>query len=193
MGAAWREPRRGEIPVERSASRRLMTSYVLGCRGQKKTVNICDRTQVRRTDRANYARIVFTVKVGLARWSYIQEVIFSMERKIKRGDMFFAELAFGIGSEQSGFRPVLIIQNDVGNKHSSTVIVAIITSRTANKAKIPTHCHIKARQGLGRDSLVLLEQIRTIDKARLNDYIGTLNSEVMSKVDRALAISVGLK
>jgi len=116
-----------------------------------------------------------------------------MERKIKRGDMFYADLTFGVGSEQSGCRPILIIQNDTGNKHSNTVIAAIITSQTENKAKIPTHCPIKAQQGLGRDSLVLLEQIRTIDKARLKEYIGTLADEDMNKVDRALAISVGLK
>ena len=115
-----------------------------------------------------------------------------MERKIRRGDMFYADLMLGVGSEQSGNRPVLIIQNDTGNKHSNTVIAAIITSRTASKAKMPTHCPIKKQQGLGRDSLVLLEQLRTIDKARLKEYIGTLDDDAMSKVDRALAVSVGL-
>ena len=108
--------------------------------------------------------------------------------------MFYANLTFGgIGSEQSGYRPVLVIQNDIGNKHSKTVIAAIITSRMENKAKMPTHCPIKAQQGLGRDSLILLEQIRTIDKERLKEFIGTLDGEAMSKVDRALAISIGLK
>ena len=116
-----------------------------------------------------------------------------MERKIKRGDMFYAELTSGIGSEQIGYRPILIISNDIGNKHSNTVIAAIITSQTMNKAKIPTHCHIKMQQGLGRDSLVLLEQIRTIDKSRLREYIGALEGEVMNNIDRALAISIGLK
>jgi mRNA interferase MazF len=116
-----------------------------------------------------------------------------MERRIKRGDMFYADLMFGVGSEQNGCRPVLIIQNDTGNKHSNTVIAAIITSQTVNKAKMPTHCFIKAQQGLGRDSLILLEQIRTIDKARLREYIGTLDDETMDKVDKALGISVGLK
>ena len=115
-----------------------------------------------------------------------------MERKIRRGDMYYADLTLGVGSEQSGYRPVLIIQNDTGNKHSKTVIAAIITSRTESKAKIPTHCLIKKQQGLGRDSLVLLEQIRTIDKVRLREYIGTLDGDAMSKVDRALAISIGL-
>ena len=116
-----------------------------------------------------------------------------MERKIKRGDMYYANLTFGgIGSEQSGRRPILIIQNDKGNKHSKTVIAAAITSKTESKAKIPTHCPIKKQQGLERDSLVALEQVRTIDKTRLREYIGTLDSKTMSKVDKALAISVGL-
>lgn len=116
-----------------------------------------------------------------------------MERRIRRGDMFYADLTFGIGSEQSGYRPTIIIQNNTGNKHSQTVIVAVITSKTTHKPKMPTHCYIKPQQGLERDSLILLEQIRTIDKRRLCEYIGTLNSEVMGKVDRALAVSVGLR
>jgi len=125
------------------------------------------------------------------RFGILREVIF-VERKIRRGDMLYADLTIGVGSEQSGCRPVLIIQNDIGNKFSPTVIIAVITSRTENKTKIPTHCPIKKQQGLGRDSLVLLEQIRTIDKARLREYIGTLCGEDMSKIDNALAISVGL-
>ena len=114
-----------------------------------------------------------------------------MERKIRRGDIFSADLTHGVGSEQSGNRPVLIIQNDTGNKHSNTVIAAVITSQMG-KTKLPTHCPIKAQQGLGFNSLVLLEQIRTIDKARLKEYIGTLDGDSISRVDRALAISVGL-
>jgi mRNA interferase MazF len=106
--------------------------------------------------------------------------------------MFYADLTPGIGSEQNGCRPILIVQNDAGNKHSKTVIAAIITSRTTSKAKMPTHCPIKAQQGLGRDSLVMVEQIRTIDKTRLRDYIGTLDGVAMRKIDRALAVSVGL-
>jgi Growth inhibitor len=116
-----------------------------------------------------------------------------MERRIRRGDVFYAELTPNVGSEQSGYRPVVIIQNDTGNKHSQTVIAAIITSRVESKAKMPTHCRIKAQQGLARDSLVMLEQLRTIDKARLKDYAGTLDKEAMRQIDRALAISVGLK
>ena len=115
-----------------------------------------------------------------------------MNRKIRRGDMFYADLTPGVGSEQSGYRPVLIIQNDTGNRHSNTVIATIITSRISTKTKLPTHAPIKAQQGLGHDSLVLLEQIRTIDKMRLKEYIGTLDSEAISRVDKALAVSVGL-
>ena len=115
-----------------------------------------------------------------------------MERKIRRGDMYYANLYIGVGSEQIGYRPILIIQNDIGNKHSKTVIATIITGQTKSKPKMPTHCFIKAQQGLGRDSLVLLEQIRTIDKSRLREYIGTLDNESMSKINKALAISVGL-
>jgi mRNA interferase MazF len=106
--------------------------------------------------------------------------------------MYYADLMCGVGSEQSGYRPIVIIQNDIGNKHSQTIIAAIITSRTTHKAKMPTHCPIKAQQGLGRDSLVLLEQIRTIDKERLKEYIGTLDGEAMSRIDKALAVSVGI-
>lgn len=115
-----------------------------------------------------------------------------MNRKIRRGDMFYADLTLGVGSEQSGCRPVLIIQNDAGNRHSNTVIAAIITSRISTKAKLPTHASIKAQQGLGHDSLVLLEQIRTIDKMRLKEYIGTLDSAAINRVDKALAVSIGL-
>jgi mRNA interferase MazF len=116
-----------------------------------------------------------------------------MNRKIRRGDMFCADLTPGIGSEQSGYRPVLILSNNTGNRYSRTIIAAIITSRTDNKYKMPTHCRIKAQQGLGRDSYVLLEQIRTLDKARLREYIGTLAGDAMRMIDKALTISVGLK
>jgi mRNA interferase MazF len=121
-----------------------------------------------------------------------EEGLLFMERKIRRGDMFCADLALGVGSEQSGRRPVLILSNDTGNRHGRTVIAAVITGRTTG-TKLPTHCPLKRQQGLGRDSLVLLEQIRTIDKARLKGYIGTLDGDDMRRVDKALAISVGLK
>ena len=116
-----------------------------------------------------------------------------MEREIKRGAMYRANLTPGSGSEQSGDRPVLIIQNDVGNKHSNTVIIAAITSKLEKKYKMPTHFRIQAQYGLSRVSYILLEQIQTIDKARLTEYIGTLNDKAMRKVNKALAISVGLK
>lgn len=111
---------------------------------------------------------------------------------IKRGDIYYADLSPVVGSEQGGIRPVLIIQNDVGNRFSPTVIAAAITSR-GSKARLPTHIRLYAdNSGLSRDSVVLLEQIRTIDKRRLKEKMGTLNSSDMYKVDEALAVSFGL-
>lgn len=115
-----------------------------------------------------------------------------MERIIKRGDIYYAELNPVIGSEQGGTRPVLIISNDIGNRHSPTVIVAVITSRVHTKAKLPTHTAIRDFEGLNKDSIILLEQIRTIDKKRLQEYIGMLSANEMARVDKALAISVSL-
>lgn len=116
-----------------------------------------------------------------------------MEKTIKRGDIYYAELNPVIGSEQGGTRPVLIISNNIGNRHSPTVIVAAITSRVHTKAKLPTHTAIKDFEGLNKDSIILLEQIRTIDKKRLQEYIGMLSESEMARVDKALAISVSLK
>lgn len=111
---------------------------------------------------------------------------------VKRGDVFFADLSPVVGSEQGGVRPVLVIQNDIGNRFSPTVIVAAITAQI-QKAKLPTHVEIEAKKhGLERDSVVLLEQIRTIDKQRLTDKITHLDEEMMRKVDEALQISLGL-
>ena len=112
---------------------------------------------------------------------------------IKRGDMFYADLSPVVGSEQGGIRPVLIIQNDVGNKHSPTVIAAAITSQTG-KAKLPTHIEIGSQEnGLKSDSVVLAEQIRTIDKSRLKEKIGHINDEnIITKVNNALGVSFGL-
>lgn len=111
---------------------------------------------------------------------------------IKRGDIFYADLSPVVGSEQGGIRPVLIVQNDVGNKYSPTVIAAAITSQI-NKAKLPTHIEINAQEyGLAKDSVILLEQIRTIDKKRLREKIGHLDDELMEKVNDALSISFGL-
>ncbi len=115
-----------------------------------------------------------------------------MEKTIKRGDIYYAELNPVIGSEQGGTRPVLIISNDIGNRHSPTVIVAAITSRVHTKAKLHTHTAIRDFEGLNKDSIILLEQIRTIDKKRLQEYIGMLSESEMARVDKALAISVSL-
>ena len=116
-----------------------------------------------------------------------------MERIIKRGDIYYAELNPVIGSEQGGKRPVLIISNDIGNKHSPTVIVAPITSRVHTKAKLPTHTLLKEFEGLDKNSIILLEQIRTIDKQRLKQYMGKLPEILMARVDKALAISISLR
>lgn len=111
---------------------------------------------------------------------------------IKRGDIFYADLRPVVGSEQGGIRPVLIIQNDVGNRHSPTVICAAITSKM-NKAKLPTHIEIDASAyGIEKDSVILLEQLRTIDKRRLENYIGRLDEYHIRRINRALAVSVGL-
>ncbi|NLB81135.1 MAG: type II toxin-antitoxin system PemK/MazF family toxin [Clostridiaceae bacterium] len=112
---------------------------------------------------------------------------------VKRGDIFYADLSPVIGSEQGGVRPVLIVQNDIGNKYSPTVIAAAITSQI-NKAKMPTHIEIDAAlYGLAKDSVILMEQIRTIDKKRLKEKIGHLDNELITKVDEALAISFGIE
>jgi len=109
-----------------------------------------------------------------------------------RGDIYYADLGTGIGSEQNGYRPVLIIQNNVGNLHSPTVIVAAITSKVEEKAKLPTHYFMNADSVLKIPSLVLLEQIRTIDKKRLDSYIGHLNDVHIKNIDNAICISLGI-
>ncbi|HBI02929.1 MAG TPA: PemK family transcriptional regulator [Paenibacillaceae bacterium] len=111
---------------------------------------------------------------------------------VKRGDVYFADLSPVVGSEQGGVRPVLVIQNDIGNRFSPTVIVAAITAQI-QKAKLPTHVEIDAKTyDFDRDSVILLEQIRTIDKQRLTDKITHLDDEMMEKVNEALQISLGL-
>ena len=113
---------------------------------------------------------------------------------IKRGDMFYADLSPVVGSEQGGIRPVLIIQNDLGNKYSPTVIAAAITSQT-NKTKLPTHIELgKDTEGLKSNSVILAEQIRTIDKSRLKEKIGHIDDEVViNKINNALGVSFGLE
>ena len=115
-----------------------------------------------------------------------------MNKTYLRGDLYYADLGHGIGSEQQGVRPVVIIQNNVGNRHSPTVIVAAITSKPSVKAKLPTHYYIAAENGLELPSIVLLEQIRTLDKRRLSGYIGRLSNAHIRSINHALAISIGL-
>ena len=118
-----------------------------------------------------------------------------MERSrnnVRRGEIYYADLSPVVGSEQGGMRPVLIVQNDVGNRYSPTVIAAAITSQQ-NKAKLPTHIEISAKSvGLSKNSVVLLEQIRTHDKRRLKERMGSLDTEMMHRVDDAIAVSFGL-
>ena len=111
--------------------------------------------------------------------------------KVKRGDIFYADLSPVVGSEQGGVRPVLVVQNDVGNKYSPTVIIAAITSQM-NKVKLPTHVEVSVEFGLPKNSVVLLEQIRTIDKKRLREKVGFTDEFFMKKVNEALLKSVGV-
>ena len=115
-----------------------------------------------------------------------------VDNSVNRGDIFYADLSPVVGSEQGGVRPVLIVQNDTGNRHSPTVIAAAITSQTG-KARLPTHIELSARTyGLPKDSVILLEQIRTLDKKRLREHMGRLDEPLMQKVDSAIAVSFGL-
>ena len=115
-----------------------------------------------------------------------------MQLDVKRGEMYFADLRLdAVGSEQSGYRPVLVVSNDTGNRHSPTVVVAAITSKS-KKTKLPTHRMLPAFSGLEIPSVVLLEQIRTVDKCRLQTLIGTLDEITMRGIDRAFAVSMGL-
>lgn len=128
---------------------------------------------------------VVTIKRKAIKWS-VNNVI------IKRGDIFYADLRPVVGSEQGGVRPVLIIQNDTGNRHSPTVICAAITSKM-NKAKLPTHVELNAeRYGIVKDSVILLEQVRTIDKSRLKEKVCHLDEDIMFKIDEALLVSFSL-
>ena len=111
--------------------------------------------------------------------------------EVVRGEIYYADLSPVVGSEQGGVRPVLIVQNNIGNKYSPTVIVAAITSQI-NKAKIPTHIELASTYGLTKDSVLLLEQIRTLDKRRLKERIGELSTTMMYKVEKALLISLGV-
>ena len=111
---------------------------------------------------------------------------------IKRGEIYYADLSPVVGSEQGGIRPVLIVQNNVGNKYSPTIIVSAITSQI-NKAKLPTHIELEAsRYGLPKDSVVLTEQLRTIDKRRLQELVGVISNDAMEQVDNAIMVSLGI-
>ncbi len=116
-----------------------------------------------------------------------------MSRTIARGELYFTDLGQGRGSEQEGRRPVVIIQNDAGNRNSSTVIVAAISSQISRRSKLPTHAFLGPENGLDAPSVVLLEQLRTVDKERLLDYIGQLSQSQMAALNKALSVSVGLE
>ena len=123
---------------------------------------------------------------------FVPECERRVDTNVKRGDIYYADLSPVVGSEQGGVRPVLIIQNDTGNRYSPTVIAAAITSQT-NKARLPTHISLSAPDhGLPRESVVLLEQIRTLDKRRLRERMGRVEGELMEKIDAAIAVSFGL-
>ncbi len=109
---------------------------------------------------------------------------------VKRGELYYADLSPVVGSEQGGIRPVLVVQNDIGNKYSPTIIAAAVTSKI-NKAKLPTHIELPSAYGLAKDSVILLEQIRTLDKRRLKERIGELPPATMNRVNRAILISLG--
>ena len=112
-------------------------------------------------------------------------------RTIKRGDIYYADLNPAVASEQGGIRPVLVVQNDVGNCYSPTIIIAVLTSKS--KKKLPTHISIHSGEGnIAMDSTVLLEQLRTIDKFRLQKYVGSISGETMDRIDRAMLVSLGL-
>ena len=133
-------------------------------------------------------------RARMPKFRYVRDSYMYEEKTniIRRGDIYYADLSPVIGSEQGGLRPVLIVQNDVGNKYSPTVIAAAITSRLS-KAKLPTHIDIYAKDvGLAKDSVVLLEQIRTIDKKRLKEKMGHLDDSVMNDVNNAISVSFGL-
>ena len=135
-------------------------------------------------------RYIWTYPVALARFLRSVKI---MESAVRRGDIFYADLSPVVGSEQGGTRPVLIVQNDTGNRYSPTVIAAAITSQTG-KARLPTHINIAGGSvGLSKDSVILLEQVRTIDKRRLREHMGKLDDQHMLMVDEALAVSFGLQ
>ena len=133
-------------------------------------------------------------ETNLFTYNAIRSVVgFSKEvvkMNVKRGELYYADLSPVVGSEQGGIRPVLVVQNDIGNKYSPTIIAAAVTSKI-NKAKLPTHIELPSAYGLAKDSVILLEQIRTLDKRRLKERIGELPPATMLRVNRAILISLG--
>ena len=115
-----------------------------------------------------------------------------MEKKIRRGDLYYAELDPIVGSEQAGFRPVLVVSNNIGNRYSPVIVIVPITSRRMGRKRLPTHVEVRMPELLKNDSTALTEQIRTVDKLRLKEYIGSLPDCLMKEVDQALAISIGI-
>lgn len=116
-----------------------------------------------------------------------------MNRTVKRGEIYYAKLNPVIGSEQDGMRPVLIVSNDIGNKAGTTVIIVPITSKSDSKSKLPTHVKVAPFYKMTKESLILAEQIRAIDKQRLGEFVGVLPNMIMEKINKALAVSIGLK
>jgi mRNA interferase MazF len=129
----------------------------------------------------------FTYNVIRSKFGFSKEVF---KMNVKRGELYYADLSPVVGSEQGGIRPVLVVQNDIGNKYSPTIIAAAVTSKI-NKAKLPTHIELPSAYGLAKDSVILLEQIRTLDKRRLKERIGELPPATMLRVNRAILISLG--
>lgn len=156
--------------------------------------NLLDSPDALRTWRENFSRRINEAETAMNLFCMITKPYQFGYRKedIRRGDIYYADLRPVVGSEQGGIRPVVILQNNVGNRHSPTVIAAAITSRKG-KHKLPTHVNLDAPvPGLYRDSIILLEQLRTIDKSRLRDKLGSLGEDQMCKLDHALEVSVGL-
>ena len=149
-------------------------------------------TYLKWVEKAIYLQVRLYFKVSKKNGVYGRDYLAMEERRIRRGDIYHADLNPVFGSEQGGYRPVLVIQNDIGNQYSPTVIIAAITSKP--KSKLPTHVAISADiKGLEKDSVVLLEQLRTLDKRRLDGYIATLDRRQMLKIDEALCSSTGLR
>lgn len=195
--AVRREPREGGIPMRGIADARLIYSETSGCRGQKGRNN--NRLILYAGSSLFMAGCLHFTYTDNAQNKHSNVGCYILRRiglnktmiRIKRGEIYYADLSPVIGSEQGGTRPVMILQNDIGNHYSPTTVVASITGRTG-KNDIPTHTRIVCA-GLPRASIILLEQLRTIDKSRIKKYIGCADERIMQEVDRALIISLGIQ